>query len=94
MKVSIYRVQLRHLRNSEYVMFVSQLVAIFLKFNAEILHLKKSFDRVMALMPELEKVRAQELGSIYSNLIHQLDVQRSKIFHAFVKQVSNLENRV
>lgn len=91
MKVSIYRVQLSHLRNSEYVMFVSQLVAIFIKFNAEILHLKKSFDRVLALMPELEKVRAQDLGSVYSNLIQQLDVQRSKIYHAFVKQVGNLE---
>jgi hypothetical protein len=90
MKVSILRVRLSHLRNSEYCMFVSQLVAIFSKFNAELLHLKKTFDRILALIPELDKVRAQDQDSEFSNLIHQLDVQRSQIFNALVKQVKNL----
>jgi len=91
MKVVIFRVQLSHLRNSEYTMLVSQLVAVFLKFNAEFLHLKKSFDRVLAMLPSLEKVKAQEKSSAYSNLIHELDVQRSKIIKAFGNQVKNLE---
>ncbi len=92
MKVSIIRVRLSHLRNSEYCMFVSQLVAIFSKFNAELLHLKKTFDRILALMPELDKVRAQDQDSEFSNLIHQLDVLRGQIFNALVKQVKNLGN--
>lgn len=73
-------------------MFVSQLVAIFLKFDADLLHLRKSFDRILALIPELEKVKAQEQSSAYSNLIHQLDVLRSRIFNALVKQVKTLGN--
>jgi len=91
MKVEIYRIQLTHLRNSEYCMFVSQLVVIFLKFDAELLHLKKSFDRLVALLPDLDKVRAQEQGSIYSNLVSDLNIQRTRIFVALVKQVKNLE---
>jgi hypothetical protein len=91
MKVQIFRLPLKSLRNNEYTMFVSQLVAIFLKYNAEQLHLKKSFERFTAFMPELEKVKAQELSSVYSNLIHDLDVQRDNVFKAIVAQVKNIE---
>jgi hypothetical protein len=91
MKVRIIRIQLKNFRNSEYTIFVSQLVAIFLKYNAEMLHLKKSFDRVAACIPDLEKIKAQELGSVYSNLIHDLDVQRDNLFNAIVNQVKNIE---
>ncbi|MHB9140380.1 MAG: DUF6261 family protein [Paludibacter sp.] len=86
MSVKIFRFTLKNLRNSEYTMFVSQTVAIFLKYNAEMLHLKKSFERLTAFMPELEKIKAQELSSAYSNLIHDLDVQRDNLFYGIVKQ--------
>lgn len=91
MKVKIFRVPLKSFRNSEYTIFVSQLVAIFMKYNAELLHLKKSFERLKAFIPDLEKIKAQELGSAYSNLIHNLDVQRDNLFNAIVNQVKNIE---
>lgn len=91
MKVKIIRISLKTLRNSEYTIFASQLVAIFLKYNPEKLHLKKSFDRFTAYLPELEKIKAQELSSVYSELIHDLDVQRDNVFTAIVKQIKASE---
>jgi len=91
MKVKIFRVHLKSFRNSEYTIFVSQLVAIFLKYNAELLHLKKSFERLTAFIPDLENIKAQELSSAYSILIHDLDVQRDNLFNAIVNQVKNIE---
>ncbi|HEY6915857.1 MAG TPA: DUF6261 family protein [Paludibacter sp.] len=91
MKVKIIRISLKNFRNSEYTIFVSQLVAIFMKYNAELLHLKKSFERLKAFIPDLEKIKAQELSSAYSTLIHDLDVQRDNLFNAIVNQVKNIE---
>jgi len=87
MKVTIFRVQLSHLWNSEYCMFVSQLVAIFLKFGAEELHLKKAFDRVLALMPEIAKIKAQELGSVISNQLADLNMERRTLIVSISDQV-------
>jgi hypothetical protein len=91
MKVKIIRISLKNFRNSEYTIFVRQLVAIFLKYNAELLHLKKAFERFTAFMSDLENVKAQDLSSAYSNLIHDLDVQRDNLFNAIVNQVKNIE---
>ena len=90
MKVSIFRVKLNHLWNSEYSMFVSQLVAIFLKYNPEALHLKKAFERLTALMPQLAKIKAQELSNILSNQLVDLDNERDTLFNAIVAQVKNM----
>ncbi|MDD5184228.1 MAG: DUF6261 family protein [Paludibacter sp.] len=87
MKVTIFRVQLSHLWNSEYCMFVSQIVAIFLKFGAEALHLKKSFDRVQALMPEIVKIKAQELGNVISNQLADLNTERRTLIVSISDQV-------
>ena len=59
MKVTIIRLKLSHLWNNEYCMFVSQIVAIVLKYNPEVLHLKKAFERVTALLPELANIKSQ-----------------------------------
>ncbi|MDR3653070.1 MAG: DUF6261 family protein [Paludibacter sp.] len=88
MKVTIIRVQLSHLWNSEYCMFVSQIVAIFLKFNAETLHLKKAFDRVLALMPEITKIKAQELGNAISNQLADLNTERRTLIKSIMDQVT------
>ena len=72
-------------------MFVSQSVAIFMKYNAQALRLNKSFDRLLALIPDLDKIKAQDLGSTYSNMIRDLDVQRDNLFSAIVSMVKNLE---
>lgn len=90
MKVSIFRVKLNHLWNSEYSMFVSQLVAIFLKYNAEALHLKKAFERLTALMPQLAKIKAQELSNALSNKLVDLDNERDALFNAIVAQVKKM----
>ena len=60
MNITILRIQLSHLWNSEYCIFVNQIVTIFQKFEIEALHLKKSFDRVLALLPEIAKIKAKE----------------------------------
>lgn len=91
MSVKIFRFTLKNLRNSEYTMFVSQSVAIFMKYNAQALRLNKSFDRLLALIPDLDKIKAQDLGSTYSNMIRDLDVQRDNLFSAIVSMVKNLE---
>ncbi|MBV5280992.1 MAG: hypothetical protein JZU53_01020 [Paludibacter sp.] len=91
MHVRISRLAFKSLRNSEYTMFISQLVAIFLKYDADALQLRKSFDRVVALTPELDKIRAQDLSSAYSNMIRDLDVQRDNLFSTFVSMVKTLE---
>jgi len=87
MKVTIFRVQLSHLWNSEYCMFVSQLVAVFLKFGAEGLHLKKAFDRVLALMPDIAKIKAQELGNVISNQLTDLNTERRTLIVSIADQV-------
>ena len=73
MKVTIIRLKLSHLWNNEYCMFVSQIVAIVLKYNPEVLHLKKAFERVTAFMPELAKIKAQEQGNAISNQLADLN---------------------
>jgi hypothetical protein len=90
MKVTIFRVKLNHLWNSEYSMFVSQLVGIFLKYQPEALHLKKAFERLTALMPELAKIKAQELSNAISNQLVELDNERDTLFNAIVAQVKNM----
>lgn len=91
MYVKIFRVALKSLRNGEYTMFVSQIVAIFQKYNAEALHLKKSFNKLLAMGPSLEKIKAQEQSSSFSNMIRDLDLQRDNIFSAIVAMVKSLE---
>jgi hypothetical protein len=91
MHVKISRLAFKSLRNSEYTMFVSQSVAIFMKYDAQALRLNKSFDRLLALIPDLDKIKAQDFGSAYSNMIRDLDMQRDNLFSAIVSMVKNLE---
>lgn len=87
MKVTIYRVPLNQLWNSEYCMFVSQLVIIFLKFNPALLHLQKAFDRVQALMPEIAKIKAQELGNVISIQLADLNSERRTLMMGIIDLV-------
>ena len=90
MKVTIFRLPLKQLWNSEYCMFVSQIVAIFLKFNPEGLHLKKAFERVTALMPEIAKIKAQELSNAISNQLADLNNERHTLIRSIMDQVKTL----
>jgi len=62
-----------------------------LKYNLDALQLRKSFDRLVALTPELDKIVAQDLSSAYSNKIRDLDAQRDNLFAVIVSMVKNLE---
>jgi len=87
MKVIIIRVRLTHLWNSEYCMFVSQIVAIFLKYQPDALHLKKAFERVTVFTPDLSKIKAQELGNAISNQLADLNSERRTLIKGIIEQV-------
>lgn len=90
MKVTIFRIQLNQLWNSEYSIFVSQLVAIFLKYQPELLHLKKAFDRIIAFLPDLAKIKAMELSSAISKQLQEYDKERDAILYFIIDQVKNM----
>ena len=60
METRINRLPLTHLWNSEYVIFVNQLITILDKYEPEVLHLKKAFERIIAMLPDLGKIKAKE----------------------------------
>lgn len=86
MKVTLYRVQLSHLWNNEYCLFVSQFVAIFLKYSPEQLRLQKAFNRLNAMLPEIAKIKAYELGNAISNELSDLNNERRTLILAIKKQ--------
>jgi len=90
MKTTINRLQLTHLWNSEYSLFVNQLVAIFVKYQPEALHLKKAFEKLTALLPDLAKIKAQELSNALSNKLHELDTERDTLVTAMAAQVKTM----
>ena len=87
MKVTIFRLKLSNLWNNEYCMFVSQIVAIVLKYQPEVLHLKKAFERLTAFMPDLANIKAQELGNAISNQLADLNTERKTLIKGIAEQV-------
>jgi len=90
MEITIDRLQLRNLWNSEYVIFVNQVVVIFGKFDAEALHLQKAFGKLLNVLPDLAKVKAQELSSELSNSLQELDAERDTLINAIAAQVKTM----
>jgi hypothetical protein len=86
METTLDRLKLTNLRNSEYTQFINQLAAIITKYNAEALHLKKASDRLMSMLPNLAKIKAQELGNELSNTLHEFDIERDTLLTAIVAQ--------
>jgi len=82
METKIDRLQLNHLWNSEYTIFVNQVVGIFVKYDPEKLHLQKAFGKLLNVLPNLEKVKAQELSNEHSNLLQELDNDRANLIKA------------
>ena len=87
MSKKIARLTFRELWNSEYTLFVNQLVIIFQKYPIEALHLAKAFGKVLALLPQLAKIKAQELSNAISNQLRDLDNERDTLIKAIVGQV-------
>jgi len=87
MKSKIKRVQSVRLLNSEYPLFVSQLVAIFQKYDLTLLHLKKVFEKLLALWPMVAKIKEQDLSNALSNLMQDLDTERDTLIKAIIANV-------
>lgn len=87
MKVTIIRLPLNHLWNSEYCMFVSKIVAIVLKYQPEALHLKKAFERLTAFMPQIAEIKAQELSNVISNQLSDMNAERRTLIKSIMEQV-------
>jgi hypothetical protein len=90
MSTKINRLDLTKLWNSEYTIFVSQLINIITKYQPKNLHLSKAFNKVAAFAPELAKIKAQELSNAISALLLQLDSERDILFKAILAQIKAL----
>ncbi|MBP6662417.1 MAG: hypothetical protein KA172_04955 [Paludibacter sp.] len=87
MKVTIIRLPLKQLWNSEYCIFLAQLVSILQRFNIEGLHLKKSFDKILNLMPDIGKIKAQEQGNAISKQLADMNQERKVLIKGSMEQV-------
>ncbi|MEI6188343.1 MAG: DUF6261 family protein [Alphaproteobacteria bacterium] len=90
MKAKINRLQLVRLWNSEYSIFVNQIVAIILKYQPEVLHLQKAYAKLTAMMPNLSKIKAQELSNSLTNSLQELDTERGDLISAIATVVKAL----
>ena len=82
MKATIIRLQLVRLWNSEYSVFVNQIVAIILKYQPTVLHLQKAYAKLTTLLPNLAKIKAQELSNSLTNSLQELDAERGDLINA------------
>ncbi|MFT3752168.1 MAG: hypothetical protein QM800_04585 [Paludibacter sp.] len=87
MSVKISRVNLNNLWNSEFPLFIEQLSNITRKHNPATLHLEKPYTRVTVLLPQLAKIKAQELSNVLSNKMVDLDTERDVLLIGIQAQV-------
>jgi hypothetical protein len=87
MSAKITRLTFKSLWNSEYTILVSQIIAIITKYKPDVLHLLKAFEKLTAFIPELAKIKAQELSSALSRLLYDLDHERDVLINAIIGQV-------
>lgn len=88
MAARIFRLAFKLLRNGEYIMFVQQIVKIVERHEIETLHLKKVFNALRAMLPQLAKIKAQETCSELSNQLHDLDIERDILFKAVMNHIT------
>ena len=81
-----------NLWNSEYSIFVNQIAAIFGNYDADALHLKKAFGKLLNVLPDLEKIKAQEASSVLSKPLQEFDNERDTLHNAIVAQVKAMGN--
>ncbi|MFK8281216.1 DUF6261 family protein [Capnocytophaga cynodegmi] len=79
------------LRNSEYPLVVGRILEIVSKHNLEELALKKAYDRVALLQPELEKIKIQEKTSGLTSEIAAANKLRDKITIVIFNLVNNFK---
>lgn len=86
MSVKIIRLHLAELWNNEYPQFVNQLIIIGNKHNPDGFHLTKSFGRVIALVPQLAKIKAMDLSNALSIKLRDMDTDRDSVINFIVDQ--------
>ena len=87
MKVKISTLSFSSLWNGEYVRFITQIVDIFKSFDADALHLLKALGALLAMLPDLAKLQAQEMGSTITQELIELDAAREAMFISIVEQL-------
>ena len=87
MKTTIIRLHLTHLRNSEYSLFVNQLVEIFASYDPEALHVKKAFEKLTAMLPILAKIKVQDQSNALTKSVRDTAAERAILFTAIVRIV-------
>lgn len=90
--IKINRVNLQSLWNTEFPQYIHQMVDISEKHNAEELHLRKSLDRLKAVLPNVDKIMAYERKNAFSNQLSEADVERDIYINAIIEQVKSFEN--
>ncbi len=90
MSVKITRLNFRKLWNSEYTIFMNQIINIITKYQPEKLHLLKAFGMLPAFIPQLAKIKAQELSNAITKILSLLDSERDILFNSIVAQIKNL----
>jgi hypothetical protein len=90
MSLKILRLKLKSLWNSEYTIFIKQLIAVITKYKPESLHLKKAFEKLTDFLPDIEKIKAQEQSNIISRILSTLDAERDILYNVIVAQVKTL----
>ena len=85
--------KLRQLHNSEYVLFVKQLINIINKYFPDALHLTRALGGVTSMVPQLEKIRAKEKRNALTQQLKEIDKSRDnyiRVIHAQVKNIGKL----
>jgi hypothetical protein len=90
MAAKITRLALKSLWNSEYTIFVNQVINIITKYLPEKLHLLKAFNKLTAFIPHMAKIKAQELSNAISKQLSLLDSERDILFNAIGAQIKAL----
>ena len=87
MPVKIIRLHFLELWNNEYPLLVNQLSVLTANHNPDLLHLTKSLARVNAMLPQLSKIRAQELSNAITNKLRDISNERKTLVSGINSQV-------
>jgi len=87
METTIDRLRFSNLWNSEYSKFVNQIATIFASYDPEKLHLQKAFAKLLNVLPDMAKVKAQEAGNALSKPLQEFANERETLHKAIVAQV-------
>ena len=92
MKVKITRITLSLLRNSEFVLFINQIVDVLKIINLSLLLLADDFEKLSETLISLAKVKAQENAELMTKELKRLDMKRSALFRSILQEIHALSS--